>query len=81
MVFGERVYPVRSVAIRAEFFRSFFLHSKKTAVVIVVGQGGRCFFGCLEEEGQDCHGSNNKGDIYEEVTLLFFCTHGGFWKV
>jgi len=63
VAFGEGHHPLWGMAISAEFFRLFFLHRLKPAVISIVGQLGRGLFRGVEQEEKDSGTGNDKSDI------------------
>ncbi len=74
-------YILWIVALNAEFASGFFIHTKKSLVICIVGNFGGSFFRGIKEKGYKCYGCYDKSDINEKGFFLFRGSHGGLGQV
>jgi hypothetical protein len=66
MIGGQRGFAVGIVALFAEFFRLFFVHGKKTFVLLVVGQKGRGFGRGAPQKEKDAAAEEKENEIVDD---------------
>jgi hypothetical protein len=78
MSLGQRCFFPRSMAAFAGFLRLFFTHGHEPLVVLIMGEPGRGFGRCIEQEKEERSARRDEQGIIENVFL--FSGHAVQWK-
>ena len=82
VVFRQRGFPIKSMALITEFLRRLFIHLHEFDMVLIVWQELGCFFGRPPEKQKKSAADNYKNQIVNECVFSFgFLFFGVHWLV